>query len=88
MLHSRGDEFSAGGSHLREERFTSVIDERDLFQVNDCVGQRRSVAGVFPARTQLVHPRTGQAPMQAPTLPFGCIGITDSKHIATPFGLE
>jgi hypothetical protein len=25
--------------------------------------------------------------MQAPTLPVGCIGITDSKHIATPFGV-
>jgi hypothetical protein len=87
MLHSGRDEFSAGASHLGEELFTSLIDERDLLKVNDCAGQRRSVARVFPARTQLVHPGSREAPMQAPTLSVGCIGITDSKHIATPFRL-
>jgi hypothetical protein len=41
MLHSSRDEFSAGASHLGKEIFTRLIDERDLFQVDDCVGQGR-----------------------------------------------
>jgi hypothetical protein len=85
MLHSSRDEFSAGASHLGEEPFTSLIDERDLFQVDDRVCQGRPVARVLPARAQFIHPGAREAPMQAPTLPVGCIGITDSKHIGTPF---
>src|ERR1700683_3058547 len=84
MLHPLCDEFSAGASHLGKERFASLIDERDLLKVNDCPGQGGPVAHVFPARTQLVHPGASEAPMQAPTLPLGRIGITDSKHTATP----
>ena len=67
---------------------TSLVDERDLFKVDDRAGQGRSLARVFPARTQLIHPGTDQAPVQPPTLSVGCIGITDSKHIATPFRLR
>src|ERR1700677_5265964 len=85
MFHSSRDEFSAGASHLGEERFTGFINEGDFFQINDRARQRRLVARVFPARTQLIHPGTGEAPIQAPTLAFGRIGIADSKHIATPF---
>jgi hypothetical protein len=85
MLHSSRDEFSAGASHLGKELLTSLIDERDLFKVNNCASQGRSVASVFPARTQLFYPGTRKAPVQAPTLPIGCIGIADSKHTATPF---
>ena len=88
MLHAGRNEFSACASHLGEERFTSLIDERHLFKVNDRAGQGRPIARVFPARAQLVYPGTSEASIQAPALAVDCIGITDSKHIATPFGLK
>src|SRR5580704_15182497 len=85
MLHSGRDEFSTGASHIAKELLSRLIDERDLFEINDCAGPGRSGACVIPARTQFIHPGAGQAPMQAPMLPVGGIGIADSKHAATPF---
>jgi hypothetical protein len=88
MRHSSRNQFSASASHLGEQLFTSLIDESDLSEINDCAGQGRSIARVFPARAQFVHPGSGEAPMQAPTLPVGCIGITDSKHIQRLFAFK
>jgi hypothetical protein len=84
MRHSGGDKFNAGASHLGEERFPGLVDERDLFQVHDCARQGRSVARVSPTRTQLVNPGACEASVQAPTLTVDCIRIADSKHMATP----
>jgi hypothetical protein len=41
LLHSSHDELSAGAPHVGKELFTSLIDERDFFEINDCAGQRR-----------------------------------------------
>jgi len=71
VLHWGRDAVGARALPPGEKRFASLIDERNLFEVNDCGSQRRPVARVFPKRTQLFYPETGEAPMQTPTLPVG-----------------
>src|SRR5580658_3892491 len=88
VLHSGCDKFGARASHLREQLFTGLIDERDFFEVNDRAGQRCSFTRLFPTRTQLIHPGSREAPMKAPALRLRGVGITGSKHFAMPFGFE
>jgi len=51
VFHARGDEFRTGHVHLSEQRFTGLVDERDIFEIHDGGCSRRTPAHLLPERT-------------------------------------
>jgi hypothetical protein len=57
-LYTGGDKRRPFASHLRQEFFPALVNERDITEIHHGLKCVNLMAAVFPTRAELIDPRT------------------------------
>ncbi len=84
-VNARGDESRTFPCHGSQELQPTLVDARDLTEIDSARSSVLRSVPIFPARPQLADPRSDQAAFESPPLFCSRLGDRNSQHRAARF---